>query len=190
MSGLLLQNTSFREPVRQLSQEQVDEMNLRYYNSSIHRAAFVLPEFTRKVRRSIRFCIFLLTNLIWNKITRDVKCADWDVIAFVACRAERWWWIWDVYTDLNLLCHPHPCSSQERPEVFYWHIQPPCFIVQGHLKRQSTLSIEDIVTLSVKGVTWHTDTLSMHLHCSRHQIPDITCLKSLWYYSHHRVTVL
>uniref|UniRef100_A0A8C5Q0U1 Spermidine synthase n=1 Tax=Leptobrachium leishanense TaxID=445787 RepID=A0A8C5Q0U1_9ANUR len=42
-------STSFREPVQQLSQEQVDAMNLRYYNTNVHRAAFVLPEFTRKV---------------------------------------------------------------------------------------------------------------------------------------------
>ncbi|KAG8434786.1 hypothetical protein GDO86_012944 [Hymenochirus boettgeri] len=42
-------STSFQDPVQQLSPEQVDAMNLRYYNSGIHRAAFVLPEFTRKV---------------------------------------------------------------------------------------------------------------------------------------------
>ncbi|KAE8591811.1 hypothetical protein XENTR_v10018579 [Xenopus tropicalis] len=41
-------STNFKEPVQQLSQEQVDKMNLRYYNSRIHQAAFVLPEFTRK----------------------------------------------------------------------------------------------------------------------------------------------
>ncbi|XP_044134266.1 spermidine synthase isoform X1 [Bufo gargarizans] len=41
-------NTSFCEPVQALTREQVDELNLRYYNSNIHRAAFILPEFTRK----------------------------------------------------------------------------------------------------------------------------------------------
>ncbi|KAM9299193.1 spermidine synthase [Gastrophryne carolinensis] len=39
---------NFREPARVLSQEQVDEMHLRYYNADIHRAAFILPEFARK----------------------------------------------------------------------------------------------------------------------------------------------
>ena len=32
-----------------LTQKQVDQMQLRYYNSDMHRAAFVLPEFARKV---------------------------------------------------------------------------------------------------------------------------------------------
>nr|XP_033778111.1 spermidine synthase [Geotrypetes seraphini] len=41
--------TNFHEPVQELSQEQVDKMKLKYYNSNIHRAAFVLPEFARKV---------------------------------------------------------------------------------------------------------------------------------------------
>uniref|UniRef100_A0ACB8EFP2 Uncharacterized protein n=1 Tax=Sphaerodactylus townsendi TaxID=933632 RepID=A0ACB8EFP2_9SAUR len=44
----LFPSTNFREPVQQLSQEQVDAMGLKYYNSDIHRAAFVLPEFARK----------------------------------------------------------------------------------------------------------------------------------------------
>ncbi|KAL6086580.1 hypothetical protein STEG23_008987, partial [Scotinomys teguina] len=42
-------NTNFREPVQQLTQAQVEQMQLKYYNSDMHRAAFVLPEFTRKV---------------------------------------------------------------------------------------------------------------------------------------------
>uniref|UniRef100_G1MZK1 Spermidine synthase n=9 Tax=Neognathae TaxID=8825 RepID=G1MZK1_MELGA len=41
-------NTNFREPVQQLSQQQVEERSLKYYNSDIHRAAFILPEFARK----------------------------------------------------------------------------------------------------------------------------------------------
>lgn len=42
-------NTNFQEPVQQLTQKQVEGMQLRYYNSDVHRAAFVLPEFARKV---------------------------------------------------------------------------------------------------------------------------------------------
>lgn len=49
----LLQNTNFREPVQQLSQQQVEERSLKYYNSDIHRAAFILPEFARKVSRAV-----------------------------------------------------------------------------------------------------------------------------------------
>lgn len=39
----------FEEPVRELSTEEVSKFKLRYYNSHIHRAAFCLPEFARKV---------------------------------------------------------------------------------------------------------------------------------------------
>lgn len=35
--------------MRPLTQNQVERMQLRYYNSDVHRAAFVLPEFARKV---------------------------------------------------------------------------------------------------------------------------------------------
>ncbi|XP_043937138.1 spermidine synthase [Protopterus annectens] len=42
-------NTSFSDPVQKLTPEKVDEMHLKYYNSEVHRAAFVLPEFSRKV---------------------------------------------------------------------------------------------------------------------------------------------
>ncbi|XP_025081532.1 spermidine synthase-like isoform X1 [Pomacea canaliculata] len=38
----------FEEPVRTLTSQQVDEWQLKYYNSKIHRAAFCLPEFARK----------------------------------------------------------------------------------------------------------------------------------------------
>ncbi|XP_041129733.1 spermidine synthase-like [Polyodon spathula] len=41
--------TNFREPVRKLTNEEVESMNLKYYNYEIHRAAFILPEFARKV---------------------------------------------------------------------------------------------------------------------------------------------
>lgn len=44
------QSTNFREPLQPLMQKQVEEMQLKYYNSDVHRAAFVLPEFARKVR--------------------------------------------------------------------------------------------------------------------------------------------
>ncbi|KAF6345710.1 spermidine synthase [Rhinolophus ferrumequinum] len=46
-------NTNFREPVQQLTQKQVEQMQLRYYNSDMHRAAFVLPEFARKALNDV-----------------------------------------------------------------------------------------------------------------------------------------
>ena len=42
-------DTNFREPVRKLSDEEIDKLELRYYNSAIHSAAFVLPQFAKKV---------------------------------------------------------------------------------------------------------------------------------------------
>uniref|UniRef100_A0A8I6GI39 Spermidine synthase n=1 Tax=Rattus norvegicus TaxID=10116 RepID=A0A8I6GI39_RAT len=46
-------STNFREPVQQLTQVQVEQMQLKYYNSDMHRAAFVLPEFTPKALNDI-----------------------------------------------------------------------------------------------------------------------------------------
>ncbi|KAG8505592.1 Spermidine synthase [Galemys pyrenaicus] len=46
-------STNFQEPVQQLTQKQVEQMQLRYYNSDVHRAAFVLPEFARKALNDV-----------------------------------------------------------------------------------------------------------------------------------------
>ncbi|XP_041479721.1 spermidine synthase-like [Lytechinus variegatus] len=43
--------TNFREPVNKLSDEQIKKMGLRYYNSDVHKAAFVLPQFAREALR-------------------------------------------------------------------------------------------------------------------------------------------
>ncbi|ESO88834.1 hypothetical protein LOTGIDRAFT_218994 [Lottia gigantea] len=40
---------NFRKPVRCISQQEVDDMSLKYYNTDIHKASFILPEFVRKV---------------------------------------------------------------------------------------------------------------------------------------------
>ncbi|KAL4695591.1 hypothetical protein H8959_000686 [Pygathrix nigripes] len=42
-------STNFQELVQPLTQQQVAQMQLKYYNSDVHRAAFVLPEFAHKV---------------------------------------------------------------------------------------------------------------------------------------------
>ena len=37
------------QPVRTLTNSQVEEMDLKFYNSDIHRASFALPQFAKKV---------------------------------------------------------------------------------------------------------------------------------------------
>ena len=39
----------FENPVRVLSQSQVKEMKLKFYNTDIHRASFALPQFVKDV---------------------------------------------------------------------------------------------------------------------------------------------
>ncbi|KAB0341287.1 hypothetical protein FD754_018213 [Muntiacus muntjak] len=46
-------STNFREPLQPLMQKQVEEMKLKYYNSDVHRAAFILPEFARKALNDV-----------------------------------------------------------------------------------------------------------------------------------------
>ena len=43
----------FEQPVRTLSEAQVEEMGLTYYNSDVHRVAFALPQFVRKVSQAV-----------------------------------------------------------------------------------------------------------------------------------------
>ena len=45
----LPQDTVFENPVQRLSEEEQEEMGLKYYDSDIHKAAFTLPRFARKV---------------------------------------------------------------------------------------------------------------------------------------------
>lgn len=50
--GFVMCSTSpdvvFEEPVRCYTDEEISQMDLRYYNTAIHRAAFVLPQFVKK----------------------------------------------------------------------------------------------------------------------------------------------
>ncbi|XP_061638179.1 spermidine synthase isoform X1 [Phyllopteryx taeniolatus] len=45
--------THFRKPMKELSKSELESMNLKYYNTEIHKAAFVLPEFARKVLKDV-----------------------------------------------------------------------------------------------------------------------------------------
>ena len=38
----------FDFPLKELSDNEVRSMKLRYYNSQVHKAAFVLPQFTKE----------------------------------------------------------------------------------------------------------------------------------------------
>ncbi|XP_033763743.1 spermidine synthase-like [Pecten maximus] len=45
-------DTSFSEPLRKFTEEEHIRLKLRYYNAEVHRGAFTLPEFARKVLRN------------------------------------------------------------------------------------------------------------------------------------------
>uniref|UniRef100_A0A3Q1HIF8 Spermidine synthase n=1 Tax=Acanthochromis polyacanthus TaxID=80966 RepID=A0A3Q1HIF8_9TELE len=55
--------TNFKEPVKALSKEEMENMNLKYYNPEIHKASFVLPEFARKVSCYNAFLIGMSDNI-------------------------------------------------------------------------------------------------------------------------------
>ncbi|XP_072742576.1 spermidine synthase [Anoplolepis gracilipes] len=46
--GSLDNQINFAEPKRMFNNEELDQMEIRYYNDKIHRAAFVLPRFVEK----------------------------------------------------------------------------------------------------------------------------------------------
>ena len=37
------------EPTRTLTEEEVEKLQLQYYNTDVHRAAFTVPQFVKKV---------------------------------------------------------------------------------------------------------------------------------------------
>ena len=45
-----MKETRFDQPLRKLSDQDIKDMDLKYYNTDVHRAAFVLPQFARRVR--------------------------------------------------------------------------------------------------------------------------------------------
>lgn len=42
------QGTNFKEPTKVFNDTELDQMNMKYYNDQVHRAAFILPRFIRK----------------------------------------------------------------------------------------------------------------------------------------------
>ncbi|KAE8750357.1 hypothetical protein FOCC_FOCC002917 [Frankliniella occidentalis] len=47
--GSLNKETNFNEPARVFSEDELESMQLRYYNADVHRAAFILPRFAQKI---------------------------------------------------------------------------------------------------------------------------------------------
>lgn len=47
------QNTNFKEPTRVFTEEEKEDMKLRYYDEDIHRSAFVVPRFVKKVSSNV-----------------------------------------------------------------------------------------------------------------------------------------
>jgi spermidine synthase len=46
--GCLDENRDLSEPIHKFTTKEVDEMSLRYYTTSVHKAAFALPRFAEK----------------------------------------------------------------------------------------------------------------------------------------------
>jgi spermidine synthase len=51
--GSLDEKAKLAEPVKTFTVEEIDRMNLRYYTTDVHRAAFVLPRFAAKALTKI-----------------------------------------------------------------------------------------------------------------------------------------
>ena len=47
--NIIFQNSQLRRPCRVLTAKQEEDWNLKYYNSEVHGASFVLPQFARKI---------------------------------------------------------------------------------------------------------------------------------------------
>lgn len=102
------QETNFKEPVRALAKEDMEKMNLKYYNPEIHKASFVLPEFARKV------CCWILFFFVFDKcaIIKQVQLRSLQVV--VVFHTVRFWSPtgaeWRMTSDSR-----SPCASSAGP---------------------------------------------------------------------------
>jgi spermidine synthase len=48
----IIQELVLSDPVRTLTEEEVEQLQLQYYNTDVHRAAFTVPQFVKKVCRT------------------------------------------------------------------------------------------------------------------------------------------
>jgi len=83
--------------VQPLSQQQVEERSLKYYNSDVHRAAFILPEFARKVSKAALLFIHQGRGMTFLR--------------------QKW-----EYTGLGISCSPKGfCGQVGAGQHFVWH---------------------------------------------------------------------
>lgn len=47
---MYFQETNFKEPLRVFTDDEKEKLELKYYNEEVHRSAFMLPQFAKKVR--------------------------------------------------------------------------------------------------------------------------------------------
>lgn len=73
--SLLNKETNFLDPMRALSKEEMECMNLKYYNPEIHKASFVLPEFAKKVNVvTITFILHIGAQTVDTYLLPFTKC--------------------------------------------------------------------------------------------------------------------
>ncbi|CAJ0747972.1 4405_t:CDS:10 [Entrophospora sp. SA101] len=73
-------NVDFRKPIRTWSEEEEAKL-FKYYNSEIHKAAFVLPQFTKNFLKSADSLVDSLKKSIFN----DEKAKSATVFSLLAC---------------------------------------------------------------------------------------------------------
>lgn len=49
---VFFKGTNFKDPVKKFTDAELESMQLRYYSSDVHSAAFTLPRFAQKVLSS------------------------------------------------------------------------------------------------------------------------------------------
>lgn len=52
ISWIILQDIKFNEPRRIYKETEIKKMKMKYYNSEIHKASFVIPQFAKEVNVS------------------------------------------------------------------------------------------------------------------------------------------
>ena len=85
----------FERPLRKLTEQEAEDMNLQYYDSSVHVASFELPRFARKVIVQVYNYVTMLIEMLpfyrhWESDTSA------DIINLGVNR-----------TFLYLICFPH-----------------------------------------------------------------------------------
>ncbi len=67
------QETNFRAPLRPISADEAEKLQLRYYDSQMHAAAFILPRFMRRVSLKKAVVVFICFLFFWFNINNYNK---------------------------------------------------------------------------------------------------------------------